>query len=81
METVTETILAIELGMLRQTLRTWRCGQANGKYAYPPKLEKDVHWYKVGATIVYTAEGIYEVQRIVAAKAKAKAKNNQSKEA
>lgn len=41
-EKETSTILNVTV----QTLRNMRVGYRNGYGAYPPKLEKDVHWYK-----------------------------------
>ena len=43
---LTEDETAVVLEVSRQTLRNMRLGYKNAYGPYPPKLVKDVHWYK-----------------------------------
>lgn len=58
---ISETEAADRLGVSRQTLRNWRVG--NGRY--PARLEKGVHWRKVGATVVFDAEWVERMEIIM----------------
>ena len=49
-----EAETAIIVGVSRQTLRNWRLGVTVKGISYPPRVEKDVDWVKMGTGVFYT---------------------------
>lgn len=64
---IPEVEVAARIGKSRQTLRNWRKGywnvDKNGKEMwYDPRLKENVHWKKVGNTVVYDEKWVTKME-------------------
>ena len=59
---IPETEVAARLKVSRQTLRNWRMGYLSAGIEYEPKLTRDVHWKKIGNTVLYNETWVAKMQ-------------------
>ena len=57
MKIYTEQEVMERTGYSKQTLRDLRYGR-KGKYEYPARLDRGLHWYKFGGAVAFTAKGL-----------------------
>jgi hypothetical protein len=62
---ISETDLAVKLGISRQLIAKDREGYAIGDaYKYAPKLVEGEHWKRIGRGVFYSPAGAEEVRRL-----------------